>query len=115
MAYRFLPTFKDEFEIIKHSYQVRGVVEDKNVFIQIWNTKKYVIPMMATEVRKGMRISMAMETRAFGKYKSRTYYRQLEIKKDEVIVSIFYITVVISITIIFSMAGFTNLGFKFLA
>lgn len=114
-AYRFLPTFKDEFEIIKHAYQVRGVVEDKNVFLQIWNTKKYVIPMMATAVRKGMRISMAMETRAFGKYKSRTYYRQLEIKKDEIIGSIFYITVVISITIIFSMAGFTNLGFKFLA
>lgn len=114
-AYRFLPTFKEEFEIIKHAYQVRGVVESKNIFVNIWNTKRYVIPMMATAVRKGIRISMAMETRAFGKYKTRTYYRQLVINRDEVFASIFYITMVICITVIFSMIGLTNLGFRFLA
>lgn len=114
-AYRFLPTFKEEFDIIKHAYQVRGIVESKNVFVNIWNTKRYVIPMMATAVRKGIRISMAMETRSFGKYKTRTYYRQLAINKDEVIASTFYITMVIFITIIFSMIGLTNLGFRFLA
>lgn len=114
-AYRFLPTFKEEFDIIKHAYQVRGIVESKNVFVNIWNTKRYVIPMMATAVRKGIRISMAMETRAFGKYKTRTYYRQLVINKDEVVASTFYITMVIFITIIFSMIGLTNLGFRFLA
>lgn len=114
-AYRFLPTFKEEFDIIKHAYQVRGIVESKNIFINIWNTKRYVIPMMAMAVRKGIRISMAMETRAFGKYKTRTYYRQLAIYKDEVIASTLYIFTVIFITIIFSMIGLTNLGFRFLA
>lgn len=114
-AYRFLPTFKEEFDIIKHAYQVRGIVESKNVFVNIWNTKRYVIPMMATAVRKGIRISMAMETRAFGKYKTRTYYRQLVINKDEIVASTFYITMIIFITIIFSIIGLTNLGFRFLA
>lgn len=114
-AYRFLPTFKEEFEMIKYAYQVRGVVESKNIFGNIWNTKRYIIPMMATAVRKGIRISMAMETRAFGKYKTRTYYRQLVINKDEVMASTFYIAIIICITVIFSMAGLTNLGVRFLA
>ncbi|MGL5379187.1 energy-coupling factor transporter transmembrane component T family protein [Clostridium sp.] len=99
-AYRFIPTFKEEYDIIKHAYQVRGATRNKN----------YVIPMMATAVRKGIRISMAMETRAFGKYKTRTYYRRLKLKQDEVICCCIYVAIVISITIIYAMNGLTNMG-----
>ncbi|WP_024622015.1 energy-coupling factor transporter transmembrane component T family protein [Metaclostridioides mangenotii] len=114
-AYRFLPTFKEEFEIIKHAHQVRGIEESINVLLKIWNTKRYVIPMMATAVRKGIRISMSMETRAFGKTKSRTYYRKLTLHKDEIIYSIIYILVVLSITLILSYFGLTNFGLKFVS
>ena len=114
-SYRFLPTFKEEFEIIKHAHQVRGIEESKNVLLKIWNTKRYIIPMMATAVRKGIRISMSMETRAFGKTKSRTYYRKLTLHKDEIIYSIIYILAVLSITLILSYFGLTNLGLKFVS
>jgi energy-coupling factor transport system permease protein len=114
-AYRFLPTFKEEFEIIKHAHQVRGIEESKNVLLKIWNTKRYIIPMMATAVRKGIRISMSMETRAFGKTKSRTYYRKLTLHKDEIIYLIIYILAVLSITLILSYFGLTNLGLKFVS
>ncbi|WP_315169240.1 energy-coupling factor transporter transmembrane component T [Metaclostridioides mangenotii] len=114
-AYRFLPTFKEEFEIIKHAHQVRGIEQSKNVLLKIWNTKRYVIPMMATAVRKGIRISMSMETRAFGKTKSRTYYRKLTLHKDEIIYSIIYILVVLSITLILSYFGLTDFGLKFVS
>jgi energy-coupling factor transport system permease protein len=114
-AYRFLPTFKEEFEIIKHAHQVRGIEESKNVLLKIWKTKRYIIPMMATAVRKGIRISMSMETRAFGKTKSRTYYRKLTLHKDEIIYLIIYILAVLSITLILSYFGLTNLGLKFVS
>lgn len=113
-AYRFLPTFKEDYEIIRHAYQVRGVAESKNIFVKIFETKRYIIPMMATAVRKGIRISMAMETRAFGKYKTRTYYRQLTLSKGEVITSTMYIALLIMITITFYNLGLTNMGLKFL-
>lgn len=113
-AYRFIPTFKDEYDLIKHAYQVRGVSESKNIFLNIYNSKNYIIPMMATAVRKGIRISMAMETRAFGKYNTRTYYRQLVLHKKEILASGLYIVLIISITIIYSMNGLTNIGLKFL-
>ncbi|GAA0232156.1 energy-coupling factor transporter transmembrane component T family protein [Metaclostridioides mangenotii] len=114
-AYRFLPTFKEEFEIIKHAHQVRGIEESKNILLKIWNTKRYIIPMMANAVRKGIRISMSMETRAFGKTKSRTYYRKLTLHKDEIIYTLIYILAVLSITLILSYFGLTNLGLKFVS
>lgn len=113
-AYRFLPTFKEELEIIKHAYQVRGIVESNNFIIQIWNMKRYIIPMMATAIRKGIRISMAMETRAFGKYDTRTYYRKVLLSKKEIFAITIYICLIISISIIFYNLGLTNLGLKFL-
>ncbi len=57
-AYRFLPTFKEELQTIKYAYKVRGIVESKNPFIKVWNSKRYILPMMANAVRKGIRISM---------------------------------------------------------
>ncbi len=112
-AYRFLPTFKEEFEIIKHAHQVRGVEVSKNFLVRLWNTKSYVIPMMATAVRKGIRISMSMETRAFNKTKNRTYYRKLTLQKNEILYSIIFILIVFLVTIILTHFGLTNLGLKF--
>lgn len=107
-AYRFLPTFKDEMEIIKHAHQVRGIEESRNPLIQVWNSKRYIIPMLATAVRKGIRISVAMETRAFGKYETRTYYRSLSLNKQEAIGSLLYLLYIAAIITVFSINGLTN-------
>ena len=87
-AYRFLPTFKEELNLIKYSYQVRGIEESKNPFKQIWNSKRYIIPMLLTAIRKGTRVSMAMEVRAFGKYDKRTYYRDSFIDREDIVLAI---------------------------
>lgn len=94
-AYRFLPGFKDELEIIKYSYQVRGIEESKNPFKQIWNSKRYIVPMLITAIRKGTRVSMAMELRAFGKYDKRTYYRECKITKKDVFIGLGFFTFII--------------------
>lgn len=107
-AYRFLPTFQDELEIIKYAHQVRGIVEDRNPLKKVWNSKRYILPMMANAVRKGIRVSMAMETRAFGKYKTRTNYRKLHMKKDEVIITIGYIIYIILVIILLYLNNLTS-------
>jgi len=107
-AYRFLPTFKDEMEIIKHAHQVRGIKESRNSLVQVWNSKRYIVPMLATAVRKGIRLSIAMETRAFGKYNIRTYYRSLNLSKAETIAAIGYILYIVSVIVLLSLNGFTN-------
>jgi energy-coupling factor transport system permease protein len=111
-AYRFLPSFKDELETIKYAHQVRGIVESRNPVVQVWNSQKYIIPMMANAVRKGIRISMAMETRAFGKYETRTFYRKLEMNTEEIAAAAAYIIYILVILTLLTAWGFTRFGFK---
>lgn len=113
-AYRFLPTFKEELEIIKHAQEVRGVRTGNNIFNEILDMKKYVIPMMSTAVRKGVRISIAMEARAFGKYEKRTYYREVKIDRKDYLYLSMYILIVLLLIIILNYYGLLNMGLKFL-
>lgn len=113
-AYRFLPTFKEEYEIIRHAHLVRGVKESKNLLIRTWNMKQYILPMLATAVRKGIRISMAMETRAFGKYKTRTYYRKLTLKNKQIVATSVYILIILMTTFVFYINELTNFGLKYM-
>lgn len=113
-AYRFLPTFKEEFETIRHAHLVRGIEEGSNFIVRTWNLKQYILPMLATAVRKGIRISMAMETRAFGKYKVRTYYRRLSLKKNEIIAAVVYAVMILGITYIYYINDLTNFGLRYI-
>lgn len=114
-AYRFLPTFKEELETIKYAHQVRGIVESKNPLIQVWNSQRYIIPMMANAVRKGIRISMAMETRGFGKYEGRTTYRSLEMNKKEIIIFAAYMIYITGVAAILYLNNLTSFGFIYKA
>lgn len=111
-AYRFLPTFKDELRTIKYAHQVRGIAESRNPVLKVWNSQRYIIPMMANAVRKGIRISMAMETRAFGKYNSRTFYRRISINKNETVYVSLFILYIIFVTAFLYLHGFASFGFK---
>ncbi|EPY6430937.1 energy-coupling factor transporter transmembrane protein EcfT [Clostridium sporogenes] len=112
-AYRFLPTFKEELQIIKYAHEVRGIVESKNPFIKVWNSQRYILPMMANAVRKGIRISMAMETRAFDKYKTRTYYRELHMSINEIIMTTVYTLYIISVVVILYLNNLVAFAVKY--
>ncbi|EKO1911862.1 energy-coupling factor transporter transmembrane protein EcfT [Clostridium botulinum] len=112
-AYRFLPTFKEELQTIKYAHEVRGIVESKNPFIKVWNSQRYILPMMANAVRKGIRISMAMETRAFDKYKTRTYYRELHMPINEIIMTTGYTLYIISVVVILYLNNLVAFAVKY--
>ena len=76
--------------------------------VQVWNSKRYIIPMLATAVRKGIRLSIAMETRAFGKYDTRTYYRSLSISREDIIASSIFILYIVLIIGLLALKGLTN-------
>lgn len=109
-AYRFLPTFKDELRTIKYAHQVRGVNESKNIFIKVWQIKRYTIPMLATAIRKGIRISMAMESRGFGKSKERTYIKVCTIEKRDSVYFTFSIVILMLIICILYYFGAIDIG-----
>ncbi len=114
-AYRFLPTFREEMDTIRYAHQVRGVTESRNPLSRVWNMKRYVIPMMAGAVRKAIRISMAMETRAFGKYPDRTWYRNISMPGNQIAATAGFTLAVILLVTGLTMLGLTRLGFVYTA
>lgn len=113
VAYRFLPTFKEEMELIRFAHQVRGVEESKNPMVKVWQSQRYILPMMTNAIRRSIRISMAMETRAFGKYEDRTYYKQICIEKREVFVTIAYVIYMLVLLTVLYKYDLASIGLKF--
>ena len=73
-AYRFAPMLQDELDNIRAAYQMRGGT-GTGPLARAREMLGYAIPLLATAVRKGEQVSLAMESRAFGALSERTYYR----------------------------------------
>jgi energy-coupling factor transport system permease protein len=74
-AYRFVPLLEVEFETIRAAHHMRGGVGRGGPLERLRETIGYAIPLLASSVRKGERVALAMESRAFGALPQRTYYR----------------------------------------
>jgi energy-coupling factor transport system permease protein len=74
-AYRFVPLLEVEFQSIRAAHQIRGGVGKRSFFDPIREVFGYAIPLLASAVRKGERVALAMESRGFGSLPHRTYFR----------------------------------------
>jgi energy-coupling factor transport system permease protein len=71
-GYRFMPLLNDELSNIRAAYQVRGAVRG-GVVGRVRELFDYAIPLLAISVRRGERVALAMESRAFDALPRRTY------------------------------------------
>lgn len=83
-AIRFIPLLEYEASIINDAQYVRGIAIKKGGIV---NTFKrftlFLIPLLATAMRRAEQSAMAMEVRAFGLYETRTYSHDLVIPRVE--------------------------------
>jgi energy-coupling factor transport system permease protein len=82
-AYRFVPLLEVEFHSIRAAHQMRGGVGHGSLLDPIRETLGYAIPLMASAVRKGERVALAMESRGFGALPGRTYFRVTTLGRND--------------------------------
>lgn len=111
-AYRFFPTFKYELDNIKCCHATRGVASEGLLSI-FTNIPKYTIPLLVTSIRKGERVAISMENRAFGKYETRTVYKPMEIKKLDIISLVIGIMIIFIILFLFIKLGLFKFSLKY--
>lgn len=77
VAYRFVPLLEVEFETIRAAHQMRGGARGNGPLDRVREVVGYAIPLLASAVRKGERVALAMESRGFGALPAseRTYFR----------------------------------------
>jgi len=77
VAYRFLPLWRSELEIIRAAHRIRGVGERTSLRGRWEQLRRYAVPLLASAIRKSERVAIAMDSKAFGALPRRTYYRQV--------------------------------------
>lgn len=71
-AFRFVPRFGHELEVIRQAHRVRGAHGGRGPFAAIARWSGYIVPLLAGAIRHAERVALAMDARAFGAHPDRT-------------------------------------------
>ncbi|MEV8267429.1 energy-coupling factor transporter transmembrane component T [Microbacterium sp. NPDC076911] len=71
-AFRFVPRFGYELEVIRQAHRVRGAHGGRGPVAVIARWSGYIVPLLAGAIRHAERVALAMDARAFGAYPDRT-------------------------------------------
>jgi energy-coupling factor transport system permease protein len=91
-AYRFVPRFRHDLDLIRQAHRVRGVSGGRGPVAGIRRASGYVVPLLAGAIRHAERVSFAMDSRAFGAHPTRTERHLLPLRvRDAVFVGVFWL------------------------
>lgn len=107
LSTRLIPYLGNEFLSIKEAQTARGLELDKGNLLK--RVKSYIpilIPLTIKALEFSDQMSIAMETKAFGIKKKRTFYKEIRMRKiDYLIISISLLVLVVGIVMRFFGIG----------
>jgi energy-coupling factor transport system permease protein len=84
-AFRFVPRFGHELEVIRHAHRVRAAHGGRGPFAAVARWAGYVVPLLAGGIRHAERVALAMDARAFGAYPDRTERHRVPFRTRDVV------------------------------
>lgn len=103
IALRYIPDIQRDYKDIAFAQQARGIdLSNKEKFFKrIKNAASILMPLIFSSLERIDKISIAMELRAFGNSKRRTWYKGKDFSQNDYIVIIaFMLLVLLSIVLI---------------
>jgi energy-coupling factor transport system permease protein len=90
LAFRFVPTIANEAQNILDAQQSRGYeMQKKGLISQIKNLFPLLIPLIINSIKRAFYVAEALESRAFGSRKERTYYYSIKYSLKDYIFTIY--------------------------
>ena len=90
-AFRFVPRFAHELEVIRRAHRVRGAHGGRGPFAVIARWSGYIVPLMAGAIRHAERVALAMDARAFGAYADRTERHLVPFRTRDVVFIVLFL------------------------
>lgn len=98
-AYRFVPRFGHELEVIRQAHRVRGMAPGRGPVAAARRWLGYVVPLLAGGIRHAERVALAMDSRAFGAHRTRTERHLVPFRvRDRVFVIVFWLVTALVVT-----------------
>jgi len=97
IALRYIPDIQKDYKDIAFAQQARGIdlSSKEKLFKRIKNAASILMPLIFSSLERIDKISIAMELRAFGTNKKRTWYKRKQFTKSDYISIISFILLVI--------------------
>jgi energy-coupling factor transport system permease protein len=96
LAFRFVPTISIEAQNIIDAQQSRGYeLKKKGIISQVKNLFPLLIPLIICSVKRAFNVAEALESRAFGSQKERTYFFTIQYSYKDWIISIYLMIILI--------------------
>ena len=90
-AFRFVPRFGHELDVIRQAHRVRGAHGGRGPFAAVARWFGYLVPLMAGAIRHAERVALAMDARAFGAHPDRTERHIVPLRvRDTVFIVVFW-------------------------
>lgn len=101
LAFRFVPTIAIEAQNIIDAQQSRGYeMQQKGIINQIKNLFPLLIPLIVCSIRRAFNVAEALESRAFGSKKNRTYYYTIKYSLKDWIFTLYLLLFLIALIIL---------------
>jgi energy-coupling factor transport system permease protein len=84
-AFRFVPRFGHELDVIRQAHRVRGSHGGRGPFAALARWWGYIVPLLAGAIRHAERVALAMDARAFGAYPDRTERHLVPFRRRDVL------------------------------
>ncbi|MHA1467576.1 MAG: energy-coupling factor transporter transmembrane component T family protein [Promethearchaeota archaeon] len=99
LAFRFVPTIAIEAQNIMDAQQSRGYeMKQTGLINQIKNLFPLLVPLIVSSIKRAFNVAEALESRAFGTIKNRTYYYSIKYSvKDWMFTIYLFLILIISI------------------
>jgi energy-coupling factor transport system permease protein len=101
-AFRFVPRFAHELDVIRQAHRVRGAHGGRGPIAAVSRAIGYVVPLLAGAIRHAERVALAMDARAFGAYADRTERYDVPFRgRDTVFVLLFWTASAVILVLLF--------------
>jgi len=90
-AFRFVPRFGHELEVIRQAHRIRGAHGGRGPFAATARWSGYIVPLLAGAIRHAERVALAMDARAFGAYPDRTERHIVPFRVRDVVFTVLFV------------------------
>jgi energy-coupling factor transport system permease protein len=75
--FRFAPTISGEMSVIREAQRARAMDFDSgSIIVRVRKSMSFVIPLLVRVLKTTVELSLAISSKAYGAYPTRTFYRQ---------------------------------------
>lgn len=83
-ALRFIPIYENEAQVIINAHMIRGVGETgKSIKSQFKLYRSLLVPLLVSGIRRAQAAAIAMDSRAFGAYNTRTTMEEVRVTRSD--------------------------------